>query len=94
MANLDLRYDVRGNQTCQVIRKKVDPNKIDFHNDHPTDELTITFVHSKGTPIPLIKVKHGQKGSLPFAGQVGDEIKYTATIGNAKPEDPIIIFER
>lgn len=85
-------------RTC--IGKKKGVSKIVFHNDS-NDVLTIAFDpgnvirNSKGKLTGKISVLAKDNAAVNFdAGAAkGTEVKYTATIGRAAPEDPIIIID-
>jgi len=105
MADLNIRITnrtVKGvNRTCTRIGKKHGIDKIVFHNESTNNaELRVDFdpvnvVKNKAgtTDLAFIKVPPNDKVVVTLDGAVGTEVKYTATITGAAPEDPIIIID-
>jgi hypothetical protein len=107
MAELHLRFIVRGNKTVTKIGKKKEAANVIFRNDDPTYPLTLDIdeVVLKGARKPRKgrKLRHYHyvipPGSPPQPFPVGGfavdtAFKYTAQIGTSIPEDPIIIIEK
>ena len=105
MPKLDLHIVARGNplKTCTLTRKEKDNEKVVFHNDSAA-LLTITIdrldvlIDSSGNLLTNNTFTVAAGGHKTF--KIHDdcppatELKYTATVANAQPEDPIIIIER
>ena len=101
MAKLSLHIVDDHGQTRTLIGKNKNYGEILFYND--SDQvLTVTFLHTNsiqdkyGLVISAITVGAGRQQSVWCdAGAATDtQVKYTAKIGEAKEEDPVIIFER
>ena len=105
MADLTIVVDVRGNQTMSSYR--IPPSgKIKFVNaatnqgdleispKPPATELP--FCENNGTtPETLAPIPPGGSGETRIcSGFGGGEFLYTAQIGTANPEDPIVIIEK
>ena len=101
MAKLDISVNDKNGQTVSVYGKLKDNENIVFHNDHPTNELTITtdaaaLCKSKSSPAEMT-IHVPAMGKMPYVvcgGFQGSSFKYTATIAGSLPEDPIIIIEK
>jgi len=107
VAKLNIFVNEKNGQTVSKFGKAKDSEKIVFHNQHPTQTLTVTVVgETPAAGVPLCEGP-GQNTVSSFtvaaAGQqaykicnayLADTFKYTATIQGATPEDPIIIIER
>jgi hypothetical protein len=106
MAELHLRFIVRGNKTVTKIGKKKEAANVIFRNDDPTYPLTLDIdeVVLKGARKPRKgrKLRHyhyvippRSTLAFPVGGfAVDTAFKYTAQIGTSIPEDPIIIIEK
>ncbi|MGB5131902.1 MAG: hypothetical protein WBO00_04765 [Steroidobacteraceae bacterium] len=105
MAKLDFHIVARGNplRTCTMTRKEKDNEKVVFHNDSAA-VLTITvdrldvLSDASGNLLTSNTFQVAAGGHKTF--KIHDdcppatELKYTATVSGAMPEDPIIIIER
>jgi hypothetical protein len=103
MADLTIVVDVRDNQTMSSYRiPKSD--KLIFKNASTTDELVITL-KGNGDSHPICENNQPIQASLTVAAGAsktvricddfdGREFLYTARIGQAEPEDPIVIIEK
>lgn len=95
---LDIHVVVMDGQTVSLFAVIEVDGKVVFHND-ANDELTVEFdqpLLCKGNDVPetSIVVAAGKKDTLKACpGAVGKQLKYTATVKDALPEDPIVIFE-
>ena len=101
MANLNIAVTVKDNQTMsQYAMTK--SGKVAFFNNGDGPLLVVTpksgspFCQPNGTAvIPKIEVPHGQMRKVSICDLYGKgEFLYTAQIGTALPEDPIVILER
>jgi len=97
MAKLELHVVVDGNNRTRTRIGKKQADDIVFHNDSNA-VLQVDFV-----PANVIKDKHGARigritvqgtahETVKFDAAVGTQVKHTATIAGATPEDPIIII--
>jgi hypothetical protein len=94
---LNIHVAVQNNQT---VSKFVVPEygKVIFHND-ASAKLTVEFdepaaLCKGGNPQASIDVDPGNKENLKVcSGTTITSLKYTATVENALPEDPILIIE-
>jgi hypothetical protein len=105
MADLTIVVDVRNNQTMSSYRVPKS-DKVVFVNASKTDTLVITpkppettlpFCESnKTTPIPMpLTVAASGSGTVHICKNWnGTEFLYTAQIGTAAAEDPIVIIEK
>ena len=109
MADLTIVVDVRNNQTMSSYRVPKS-DKVVFDNASTTDTLVITpkddgvdppetlpFCESdKTTPIPMpLTVAASGSGTVHICKNWnGTEFLYTAQIGTAAVEDPIVIIEK
>ena len=108
MADLTIVVDVRNNQTMSSY-KVPKSDKVVFVNASTTDTLVITpktrsdlqttlpFCESdKTTPIPMpLTVAASGSGTVHICKNWnGTEFLYTAQIGTAAAEDPIVIIEK
>jgi len=94
---LNIHVAVQNNQT--VSKFVVSENgQVIFHND-ATAKLTVAFdepaaLCKSGNPQASIDVDPGSKENLKVcSGTTITSLKYTATVENALPEDPILIIE-
>jgi hypothetical protein len=107
MAELHLRFIVRGNKTVTKIGKKKEAANILFYNDDPTFPLTLDIkeITLKGAKKPrkrrqlrdyhYVIPPRSPPQPFPVGGfAVDTAFKYTAQIGTSIPEDPIIIIEK
>ncbi len=105
MATLNLHIITRQDGTGRVVTqtcigKKKGNDKIAFLNDSNA-ALTVAFnppnvMHNAhGQPVPSINVPAGQSVEVNFdSGKPkGTQVKYTATVAGAAPEDPIVIID-
>ena len=101
MANLTIVVDVRDDQTMSTY--KIPPNgKLTFQNASNIDSLVIS-PKDGDPPLPLCKgngsttvppIGKGQSHTVDICKDAAGEFLYTAQIGTAAPEDPIVIIER
>jgi len=88
-------------RTVTKIGKKKDEKKIVFLNESKTDVLTMTLYNAdpllydvkSGTFTFTVAANEEKTFSVRRDAAVGADFKYTAQIGRAAPEDPIIIIE-
>ncbi len=104
MADLTIVHDVRGNQTMSHYR--IPPSgKLVFENASDTGALvirpkmsgdTLPFCDMNGKlPKPLPPIEKGKPETVKICNNfTGDDFVYTAQIGQAAIEDPIVIIER
>lgn len=102
MADLTIVVTVRGNQTMSLY--KVPKNgKVTFVNASTDGDLVVTPKGSGSMPFceddkvtawPGIVPKNDEDTVRICNAFEGDELLYTAQVGTALPEDPIIIFEK
>jgi hypothetical protein len=90
MAVLRLYIGVRNGKTRTLLSKDTGTRKVIFHNEGP-GQLTVTFDSAKLLGESSISVDPGKHRVLTTTGT--GEVKYTATIAGATPEDPIIIID-
>ena len=103
MADLTIVIDVRDNQTMSSYRIPKS-GKLVFRNASTTDQLVITPKGDGGTlpicdnnqPIPTpLTIGAGASKTVNICGDFnGQEFLYTAQIGQAAAEDPIVIIEK
>jgi hypothetical protein len=97
MAKLDLRIVVDGNNQTRTLIGKKSTDDIVFHNASNA-VLQVDFVpknvikDKRGTIVKGITVQAKGSETVTFDAAVGTQVKYTATIAGATPEDPIIII--
>ena len=107
MARLHIYVNDKGGKTVSKFGKPRDNDKIVFHNQHPSNTLTVTIEGEPEAGIALCKGSQeitsftvtpadpGQKKAFSICSDYrGETFKYTATIAGSEPEDPIIIIER
>jgi hypothetical protein len=106
MAELHLRFVVRGNRTVTKIGKKKEVAEVVFFNEDPNFGLSLDIdeVVLKGAKRPRkgrklrryhYDIPKSGKQSFPVGNlALGTTLKYTAQIGSSVPEDPIIIIEK
>jgi len=103
MSQLNLTFVVDAGKTRTQIGLKKNVNKILFTNGASAGELQVVFspagkIEKDGggsLPGDTLKLSPGKSEFLKFKGNpgVGDKVNYTAKIGAALPEDPIIIID-
>jgi hypothetical protein len=103
MAKLQIQVSVRGDRTVSKFRLgKTDA--VVFRNAHQTDTLTVKVTDDSGQPSGALCDSTGNvttftvapKAKMNFSvcpGFTGDSFKYSAQIGTAALEDPIVIIE-
>lgn len=108
MSNLRIYVNVTTDGTATYSGFGVGDDKhVFFYNNHATDTLTVVIKdataqssplcenNSKGPKVTAFPVDHGQFEKFAVCEDfTGASFKYTATIGNAAPEDPIVIVEK
>jgi hypothetical protein len=104
MADLTIVVDVRDNQTMSSYR--IPPSgKLTYINASKTDDLTISQKNehplplcdsnaSTSIPLPLVIQKDDSQTVRVCSNFTGGEFLYTAQIGTAAAEDPIVIIEK
>jgi hypothetical protein len=107
MADLSITVDVReidaGN--FQTMSSYTIPNsqKVKFTNASMTENLVISLKKGAGDPLcennqpvkfPITIPRNGDRTMHVCKTFDGDEFLYTAQIGQADPEDPIVIIEK
>src|SRR5262245_453114 len=102
MATIEIVVSVRNGQT--MSQYSMDKNdKIDFINADSAGTLVVEpkvadssmFCEKNGTKLPSVTVPPSDHKVVKICGDFqGGEALYTAKIGTAAPEDPIIIFEK
>ena len=103
MADLTIVIDVRDNQTMSSYRIPKS-GKLVFKNASTTDQLVITPKGDGGSlpicdnnqPIPApLTIAAGASKTVGICGDFnGQEFLYTARVGQAAAEDPIVIIEK
>jgi hypothetical protein len=106
VAKLNIYVGSQAGQTQSQFGKVKDSDKIFFVNQDPAATLTVTIKGEQGSQSALCK-PNGQgvdsftvaptersKGFTICDGYQGATFKYTAQVGTAAAEDPIIIIER
>ena len=103
MADLTIVVDVRDNQTMSSYRIPKS-GKLVFKNASTTDQLVITPKGDGGSlpicdnnqPIPApLTIAAGASKTVGICGDFnGQEFLYTARVGQAAAEDPIVIIEK
>lgn len=107
MAKLNIYINEEQGKTLSKFGKAKDNEKIVFNNQHPTAALAVTIVtppdirsvlcEKDGTtaaPNPFSVPNLKSTGYWVCNDYQGTSFKYTAQVGTAAPEDPIIIIER
>ena len=107
MADLSITVDVREIDPgkFQTMSSYTIPNsqKVKFTNASKTDELVLSLKKGAGDPLcennqpvkfPITIPKGGDRTMHVCKSFGGDEFLYTARIGQAAPEDPIVIIEK
>lgn len=102
MADLTITVDVRDGQTMSSYQLPHN-GKLTFFNASKTDELKVWpknagdmpfCANDKVTAIPQIAVPPQDQQSVRICSAFGsEEFLYSAQIGTAAPEDPIVILE-
>ena len=102
MADLTIVIDVRDNQTMSSY-KIPKSGKLTFKNSSTTDALVISAKGDNALPIcennqpipPPLTIAAGTSKTVRICDTFnGQEFLYTAQIGQAAAEDPIVIIER
>ena len=95
---LNIHITVQNNQTVSQFRVH-ENGQVIFHNDAGA-KLKVEFSDPSalckgGTAKAFIEIDPGKKETLQVcSGTTMKSLKYTATVANALPEDPILIIER